>query len=218
MPRVIQIRKDGTPVRGLYGKIGTEADVFRFVSAESGHTQVIHRQDDTILPDGRSRVTIGPLHPSPNNTPSYIEYVLEFQYFVGLNHLQVLYNHPACGTFGSILGRTVIDRARQAWAGWESPPYDGDLDPDNITLMHFQEVSPDVVRVMNPGIYKIFAFAVPHTSLQAVSRNRISVENQGDNRAIELLGQNDGIVFTSPNGRKGLLRIDDNLHIGVDSI
>jgi len=42
------------------------------------------------------------------------------------------------------------------------------------------------------------------------------VDNQGDNAAVELLGNGDGILLKSRGGRRGLLRIDETLQIGVD--
>jgi hypothetical protein len=218
MSRIVQVRKNGEPIQGLFRKLSTEADVFRFVGSESGKVLLIHKNDSTVLPDGRQKVTIGPNYPAPNNTPEYIEFVLDFQYFVGLNQLQALYVPQSGGAMGFILSRSAIDRSRQAWSGWDGGAYDADLDPDDPLTRHFQEISPDTVRVMNPGVLRVFGFMVPHTSLQATSRNRLTIENQGDNQAIDMLGRNDGIVFTSPSGKRGILRMDDNFLVGVDRI
>jgi len=218
MSLMVQVRRNGIPVPGLFMKRGTEGDVFRFVGAETGHAQIIRIQDNTVLPDGRNRVVVGPNHPPPNNTPQYIDFVLGFKYFVGLHQLDVGIVGVPRGTVQPIVAREVIDRARQDWAGWANPPYDGELDPDSAAPTYFQETAPDVVRIVNPWQAGIFVFSVPHTSLQAVSKNRITVENQGDNRAIELLGQNDGIVFTAPDGTRYLLRIDNSGHLGVDPV
>lgn len=218
MSRVVQVRRNGKPVQGLFKKLSTEADVFRFVGAESGKVLMIHKNDNTVLDDSRSRVTIGPNYGAPNNTPQYIEFVLDFQYFVGRNQLQVLYIPPTGGIMGLVLSRASIDRSRQAWAGWDGGTYDASMDPDDPNTRSFQEISPDTVRVVNPGNSTMFGFMIPHTSLQATTRDRVTIENQGDNKAIDLQGRNDGIVFTSPGGRRGILRMDDNFLIGVDRV
>lgn len=219
MSRIVQVRRNGVPVQGLFKKLSTEADVFRFVGAESGKILLIHKNDDTVLEDGRSKVTIGPNYAAPNNTPTYIEFVLDFQYFVGLNQLQA-FHVPNVGvvSVAALLSRAAIDRSRQAWSGWDGGINDAHFDPDDPNTKHFQEISPDTVRVMNPGTSVMFGFMVPHTSLQATTRDRVTIENQGDNRAIDLLGRNDGIVFTSPSGRRGILRMDDSFLVGVDRI
>lgn len=216
MPQVMPVKVNGQPVVGLYQKINTEGDASRFVSAESGFAQAIHRADDTVLDDSRSRVVIGPLHPAPNNTPTYIEFVLGFRYFVGRNQLQAALVDPTTGRMALIMSESAINASRALWAGWSNPPESGDLDPTSDFLAHFQEVSTDTVRIINPGSSRVFTFFVPHTSLQAASRGRLVVDNQGDNVGVELRGQGDGVLFMSRGGRRGLLRIDENLVIGVD--
>jgi hypothetical protein len=218
MSKIVQVRKDGSPVQGLFRKVNTEGDAYRFVGAETGQAQIIHVDDDTVLSDGRSRVESGPAWPTPNGTPKYIDFVLKFKYLVGKNQLMVNQISIPSGFMRGILSREALEQARQDWAGWTNPPYDTILDPAGEDVRTFEEMADDVVRVYNPGQDKIFAFIVPHTSLQAVSRTRITVDNQGDNRAVVLLGEGDGIVFTSPNGRKGILRMNNALSIGIDPV
>jgi len=217
MARVTQVKKNGQAVVGLYKKLRSEGDAYRFVGAEAGNCQIIHINDDTVFSDGRRRVTLGPNHTPPNNTPQYIEFVLKFAYFVGKNQLMVgLLEGVPSGRVTPLLSRTAIDLARLEWADWQNPPYDVDLDPTDQYTVHFQEILKDTVRVVNPGTTRVFSFQIPHTSLQAVSRGRVLVDNQGDNAAVELLGNGDGILLKSRGGRRGLLRIDETLQIGVD--
>lgn len=202
MSKVTQIQKDGDPVDGLWTKESTEGDAYKFVTADAGHAQIIHKDDNTTLPDGRARVTAG---------SDYLEFVLGFKYMVGLQQVAVasvidVYS----GLLYGVPNRTIVDAARASWSGWPT----AELDPDQIT--YFQEISPDVLRVYNPGNYKIFQFSVPFTSLQAVSRARVIVDAQGDNAAIECLGVGDGILFKSRSGNRGLLRIDDGLNLKVE--
>lgn len=202
MSKVMQILKDGEPVDGLWQKRSTQGDSYKFVTADSGHEQIIHKNDNTTLPDGRSRVTIG---------SNYIEFVLGFRYIVGLTQLEVsVLPDIYSGIFHPIASRTVIDAARASWIGWPS----GELDPAQV--VYFQEMSPDTLRVYNPGAFRIFRFSVPFTALQAASRSRITVEPQGDNAGIELLGLADGILLKSRSGNRGLLRMDDGFNLKVE--
>lgn len=217
MSRVTQVKRNGAPVSGLFLKLTTQGDAARFVGAETGYAQIIHIQDNTVLPDGRQRVTIGPNYSPPNNTPSYVEFVLNFNYFVGLNQIKAgLVDLGNTGRITSLINRDAIMRARVDWPDWYNPPYDTELDPNDQYTVQFQEISRDTIRVISPGSTRIFVFEVPHTALQATSRARVMVSNQGDNAAVELLGEGDGILLKSRGGRRGLLRIDESLQIGVE--
>jgi len=202
MPKVTQIEKDGDPVDGMWQKQSTQGDAYKFVTADAGHAQIIHKDDNTTLPDGRARVTTG---------SDYLEFVLGFKYMVGLHQVAVdaiidVYS----GLLYGVPNRAIVDAARASWQSWPTT----ELDPAQIA--YFQEISPDVLRVYNPGNYKIFQFSVPFTSLQAVSRARVIVDAQGDNAAMELLGDGDGILLKSRNGNRGLLRIDDGHNVKVE--
>jgi hypothetical protein len=213
----MQVKRNGLPVSGLFLKAVTQGDAARFVGAETGYVQIINLHDDTVLPDGRRRVTIGPNYSPPNNTPSYVEFVLNFNYFVGLNQIKAsLLDAGDTGRLVPLLNRQAIYQARLDWPAWQNPPYDTVLDPTDQYTVQFQEISRDTIRIISPGTTDIFVFEVPHTSLQATSRNRIMVSNQGDNAAIELMGEGDGILLKSRRGRRGLLRIDESLQIGVE--
>jgi len=202
MSKVVQVLKDDEPVDGLWHKQTTQGDAYKFVTADSGHAQIVHKDDTTTLPDGRSRVTVG---------SNFIEVVLGFRYLVGFQQVNC---NVITDVYGGLLygipNKTIIDDARASWSGWPS----ADLDPAQV--MNFQEISPDTIRIYNPGSYKIFRFSVPFTSLQASSRARITVQPQGDNAAVELMGVGDGILLKSRNGNRGLLRIDDGLNLKVE--
>lgn len=202
MSKVVQVQKNSEPVDGIWRKVSTEGDAYKFVTADSGHVQIVHKDDTTTLPDGRARVTTG---------SDYIEVVLDFRYLVGFHQIAAdavidVYS----GLLYRIPNKAVIEAAIAAWTGWPS----ADLDPAQVIC--FQEISPDTIRIYNLGGRKIFQFSVPFTSLQASSRARITVEAQGDNAAVELMGVGDGILLKSRNGNRGLLRIDDGLNLKVE--
>ena len=58
-------------------------------------------------------------------------------------------------------------------------------------------------------------FFVPHTSTPAENSARVIILQQGDNVALEMLGEGDGIMLKAPNGRQGLLRLGNNLALSV---
>jgi len=200
--KVTQIKKDGDPVDGMWRKQSTQGDAYKFVTADAGHVQIIHKDDSTTLPDGRPRVSAG---------SNYLEFVVGFKYLVGYHQLE---SFAVIDVYSGLLykmpNRAVVDAARAAWPSWPSI----ELDPSQI--IYFQEISPDVVRVYNPGNYKIFQFSTPFTSLQGASRARIIVDPQGDNAGVELLGVGDGILLKSRSGNRGLLRIDDGYNLKVE--
>lgn len=202
MPKVVQILKDGDPVDGVWQKKSTQGDAYKFVTADTGHAQIVHKDDTTTLPDGRPRVSL---------VDPYLEVVLGFRYLVGFHQIEC---HAVIDVYSGLLykipNRATIDAAIASWSGWPA----AELDPSRI--IYFQEISPDTIRIYNIGSYKIFQFSVPFTSLQASSRARITVDAQGDNAGVELLGVGDGIMFKSRGGNRGLLRIDDALNLKVE--
>jgi len=207
MAHVAQVKVGGAVVRGLYRKVDTEGDAYRFVTAEAGSTQIIHKNDTTVLPDGRQRVTVG---------ATWRDYVLEFPYLIGIDQLEVHIVDNTNGVMSRLPGRITIERARAAWlppGSWPSAL----LDPASLSLCYFEELSSDTVRVYNLlSGYDTVHFSLPCTSLQGAVRERVQVKAQSDKIAIELLGDGDGLVLHAPGGKRGMLRIDDELNLGVD--
>jgi hypothetical protein len=200
MSQIKQSKLDGTPIPGLFEKVRTEADEYRFVSAEAGHSQIIHRDDS-------SRVAA-----YLTATPPYYEFSLDFKYLVGKKQLRVGIMNPATGSISELISLSDIQAARTD-PNWPPVP-----SPDiNVSVVqHFSEASDDTVRVYNMGTNKLVWFSVPHTSLQGSSRSKITVEDQGDGVAEEFLGEGNGLLLTSRDGTKGLLTIDDELNLRVD--
>ncbi len=198
MSLAIQVKANGVPVRGLFKKVTTEGDIYRFVTAETGHSEVINKGDTRP----------GKVTPTSN----YHDFSLQFRYLVGLHQLSVGIVNAGVGHVTPILDQSVIEAARTA-GGWPTP---GDLDPASASMQYFAEIDEGTVRVYNLGANdKTLVFSVPHTSLQAVSRSRIMVSKQGDNAIIEGLGNGDGILLRSRGGIKGLLVIDDERGLAI---
>ena len=190
---------EGTVVPFVFDRISTEGDASRFVNAERGFREMIHVDNTDQLSDGTYVVT------TEGSIGAHL-FQLSFSYIVGAKQLQVFI--PDTGQFTDnnrvqFVKVPSIDEytLMTVWTG-----------PNEANLQtYFEEISSGTVRVYGlPNPPGMVLFEVPHTSLPAVNRNKLVVDDQGDNQAIELLGSGDGIILRAPNGSKRLLRIDNN--------
>lgn len=205
MSEVSQVIVNGVPVPGLFQKITTEGDIHRFVSAETGHAQIIHRDDPTVLTSGASRVEVH---------SGYLKFNLDFRYLVGVHQITAGIVDVTFGWVAPILDLLSIQSARNTWPATAV----GDLDPSVASVRYFEEDTELAIRVYNTAATdKVFVFQVPHTATPATSRSKIIVDNQGDDVAIECLGEGDGFLLRSRNGSQWLVRIDDEGVLGVDA-
>ncbi len=182
---------------GFYKKVETEADASRFVGAENGQQELIQLDDDTKVEVETSGT-------------SYLV-SLGFSYLVGANQLMVLAD-------------PLIDVGATTATGFSFVPNDDLAGADTVTNCTFEEVDATTVRlkfststVASNCSSMYFLFMIPHTATPAVSREKLLVKDQGDNVAIELEGFGDGVLMTSPNGAKWLLRVDDSGNIVAEA-
>lgn len=213
MAYVQQVRVGGAAVKGLYRKRTTEGDAYRFTTAEAGAVQLIHVSDTTILDDGRARVSAGGTSPGP----TWRDFVLSFPYLVGVKQLEVGVIANVNALMQRIPNKVDIEMARASWQpGWPSAL----LNPASSAFCYFDEISYDTVRVFNIPLtaFSVVHFSIPATSLQGAVRERVQIKNQSDNIGLELLGNGNGIVLRSERGKRALLRIDDELGLGLDPI
>lgn len=203
MPQVLPMKVDGAVVRGVYQKISTEGDAYRFVTAEAGVAQIIYKNDPV-------RVTAG-----SGGAVTWRDFVLDAPYLVGVNQLEVFLLSNTNGLMNRIPNKLSLDQGRAAQGtNWPS----GLLDPATASICSFEELTYNTVRVYNmPAAgFDTVLFSIPHTSLPGALRERVQIKRQGDRVAIELLGDGDGIVLRSEGGKKGILRVDDELNLGID--
>jgi len=211
MSYVQQVRVGGAAVKGLYRKRATEGDAYRFTTAEAGAIQLIHMSDTTILPDGRARVSAG-----AGSGLTWRNYVLNFPYLIGIKQLEVSVVANANGLMQRIPNKIDMEAARASWSGWTPASL---LNPATASFCYFDEISYDTVRVFNmPAGFSVVQFSIPATSLQGAVKERVQIKNQSDNIGLELLGDGNGIVLRSERGKRGLLRMDDELGLGIDPI
>ena len=196
MPFARQVTVDGDPVNGLFEKIPTEGDIHRFASAETGKSQLIGLGDTSgILSWGSD----------------YVDIQLDFNYLMGVKQLEVGIVDAVTGKIEAIPSLTTINTAIVR-SGSNFP---SSFDPGNAALLYFDEVDTDVVRVYHVSTSDIIRLRVPHTSTPAETSQKVIVLRQGDQVAVEFLGEGDGVLLKAPNGRRGLLRMDNNLKLTV---
>lgn len=184
----------------VWDRVPTEGDASRFVNAETGYRQILHVADTTQLPNGTNVVSVEP-------TLGAHLFQLNFDYIVAARQLEVWV--PDSGLYAAssrleFVQVSSIDERNVAAQGWTGPA-------ETEFETYFEEIGSSTVRVYGvPDPPGVVLFRVPHTSLPAASRNKIIVLDQGDNAAVELRGDGDGIVMRAPNGSKYLLRIDNS--------
>lgn len=196
MPFARQVTVDGEPVLGLFEKIPTEGDIHRFASAETGKSQIVGLGDTSGI------LTWG---------SDYVDVQLDFNYLMGVKQLEVGIVDAVTGKIEAIPSLTTINTAIVR-SGSNFP---SSFDPGNAALLYFDEVDTDVVRVYHVSSSDIIRLRVPHTSTPAETSQKVIVLRQGDQVAVEFLGEGDGVLLKAPNGRRGLLRMDNNLKLTV---
>lgn len=196
MPFARQVTVDGEPVNGLFEKIPTEGDIHRFASAETGKSQIVGLGDTSgILSWGSD----------------YVDVQLDFNFLMGVKQLEVGIVDAVTGKIEAIPSLTTINTAIVR-SGSNFP---SSFDPGNAALLYFDEVDTDVVRVYHVSSSDIIRLRVPHTSTPAETSQKVIVLRQGDQVAVEFLGEGDGVLLKAPNGRRGLLRMDNNLKLTI---
>lgn len=132
---------------------------------------------------------------------------LPFEYFVGKKQLEVYIIDPLTGFKTPVVNEDDYNDAVTA----------GDV---ATTLAAagayvYREITKNQIEINqttpagNPMTTEIVEIWVPHTSIPGISQDRIVVDNQTDDVAIQLKGANDGIEFVSPGGIVYLLTVAD---------
>lgn len=125
-----------------------------------------------------------------------LTFTLPFSFLLKQNQLEVL--HLPNGGEGFV---RLLDE----------DTYSADEILDANNNVYYQEIDSTTVRIFNSANLTgdLFLFNVPFTSLPADLRDRLTVKNQGDNIALEMLGAGDGILMTSRQGKRFLIQIDE---------
>lgn len=137
------------------------------------------------------------------------EVTLPFEYFVGKSQLVVYQVNFTTGAKTPIISEDDYLAAQTA----------GDVSSPGADLVAgayvYREITKNQIEInrINPGANpmttEVVEIWVPHTSIPGISQDRLVVENQTDDVAIQLKGPNDGIEFVSPGGIVYLLTVAD---------
>jgi len=187
---IIQPQRAGTQeLSGFYDKVSTNADASRFLGSEAGKREIIRLDSATNVVD--------------EGSGNYLVTLDTFSYLVGINQLQVSLRKVTGGINHWL---RILDRDTTI------------QDPSFLAVpsyLHYEEVSSTQVRIvtystsLSENLFS-FLFEIPHTSVPAELREKVVVQDQGDNIAFEGLGNGDGILLRSVGGRKVLAQVDDS--------
>jgi len=186
MSFVTNHRVNDRPVDNFFEKIPTQGDVDGF-SAEA---------------PGRRAIT------DVANTSDTAEVLVDtpFSYLVGQDQLSVFWWDAAAKSWYMILERRTYEAGSMSTDGI---PYYAETSTGTVTFYNITSL-PNAVNGGSGFVGGKFLFSVPHTALPGSARNRLVVENQGDNVGIELQGRGDGITFTTPQGKTYLIRPEED--------
>jgi len=160
---------------------------FRFVTATSGQrfTAEFGTSGSTAINAGIGTIT------------------LPFEYFVGQKQVQVFLITPGTATRTPLINETDY---LQAIA-------DGDVATGlGGSGYVFREITKNTVEVENLAgaiTTEIFEVFVPHTSVPGANENRVVVNDQPDDIAIQLKGNGDGFEMVAPGGIVYIVSIGD---------
>jgi len=177
-----------------YTRDKTPNEKFRFLAATTGYRFIAQFGN----PPNSSALSI---------TGGVGEVTLPFEYFVGKQQLAVFLIDPVTGFKTPIVNEDEYNAAVTA--------VDVNTALTAAGAYVYREITKNQIEVNqttpagNPMTTEIIEVWVPHTSIPGISQDRIVVDNQTDDVAIQLKGANDGIEFVSPGGIVYLLTVAD---------
>lgn len=179
MSHIIPQRINQNAVPGFYKKVSTAGDASRFVSAETGKRQIQVAANAATVDIANKKYLFS----------------LGFNYIVGAKQLQVfLQVDGSLGTWVMVNDKALAES--------QDPNY------ASSTTVFFEEVTENSVRVTNlPSSSLAVMFVIPHTATPAETREKLIVNEQGDNVGIDLKGRNDGVRFRAVDNSVHILRV-----------
>ena len=130
-----------------------------------------------------------------------------FSYLVGQAQLELSWWNSTSKTWQLLQERTTYE---DAYMDLENIPYYVETSTSTVALYNSDSLPNAVTGGSGSFQGGKLLFSVPHTALPGSARNRLVVENQGDNVGIELQGRGDGITFTTPQGKTYLIRPEED--------
>lgn len=204
-----------TLVEGVFYRVSSEGDASRFYGAETGKSQIVSIYSTTTTTSGVPQVSRG-----VDSSGVYTDFTIDFNYIVSAKQLQVYVGEYVSGnlaptkiTFSRIPSiEERLSMIGMQKSGGATPTYFVDTDFPAF----YEELTAGSVRVYGAdnqsASYQtgLYMFSIPHTSIPADVRNKIIVQDQGDNEAAEFRGFGDGFAMRAPNGSKWLVRVDNS--------
>lgn len=200
-------KRDGTPLPSFY-KSNVAGDQIRFQSDVSGRIYIFEFASAANPVDRAARGITDPVPPIANT----IDVALPFVYFVGLKQIQLWKVDPATGVCTRLLRRSDYPTPGAVNAGALVYASLG------VGAVTFDELSSNQIRIYNAFPGDIFMVGYGHTAAPASLGQKIFIENQADQIALEMGGPGDGLVFRTPNGKRVRLSIHDGNGTRVDEI
>lgn len=186
MSFVTNHRVNDKPVNNFYEKIPTQGDADGFSAEAPGRRAIL----DVAGTTQTAAVDV--------NTP--------FPYLVGQDQLFVAWWDSNNKRWETLLERRTYEQANMSTEGI---PYYEETSTGTVSFYNITSL-PNSTNNSGAFVGGKFLFTVPHTALPGSARNRLVVENQGDNVGIELQGRGDGITFTTPQGKTYLIRPEED--------
>jgi hypothetical protein len=204
-----------TLIPGVFVRVASEGDASRFYGAETGKSQVVSIHSTSTVKNGSPQVTRG-----TDAIGVYTDFILDFDYIVASNQLQIYianYNGSNPATTKITFSRIPSIDERLSMIGMQKT---SGASPTSFVAADFpsfyEERTSNSVRIYgadkDDSTYQtgLYLFSVPHTSIPASVRNKVIVQDQGDNEAAEFRGFGDGFAMRAPNGSKWLVRVDNS--------
>jgi hypothetical protein len=216
MSLIRNLRSGITTLPDFYERVTTEGDSSNFLGSNVGQ-QVMVRPTDTAAIN--SNIPADVVFEAGDVLSGQYLITLPFSYLVGADQLLVLrrqrvYMDATDEGLGTVW--TWPQMVKRSRIEQITTPDGMGADPDSTSYPNFEEASTTTVRVYNVDETDPLLILIPHTSIPAEIRERVTIRDQGDNQAIELLGKNDGILMRSPNGSRHLIRVDDSGNLVIE--
>lgn len=184
MSFVTNHRVDDQPVNNFFEKVPTQGDAAGFSAEAPGRRAIISLESSSDL----------------------TAIVTPFSYLVGQDQLSVYWWDMNNKRWDLILESDTYTDANMLTEG---VPYYVETSTGTISLYNIGGLA-NATSGGGSFLGGKLLFSVPHTALPGSARNRLVVENQGDNVGIELQGRGDGITFTTPQGKTYLIRPEED--------
>lgn len=180
----------------------TNAEQVRFISATAGDSYIFENTADAAERTYRGITASG---------VNQIDVLLPFNFFLGLKHINLYLIDPATGSMTKILRKLDYPQAGAGAGFYVGTALGG-------AALTFDEISSKEIRIYNTFAGDVFEVGFGHTAAPATLRNRVTIDNDSENIAMELLGNGDGLVMRSPDGARHRVVVNNGGNVGTERL